>query len=206
VPSVLAKDLGLVLNQQAVSDAIEMPATADDISTETEHVNELVTEDTLAESETIHQIDAILPSEMPDVQPEMVDAGSEIAVSLANLVAADAQETEPVMEDESEASYSKDETIKTLTMAFLDLVETYSDDVTVDTCAAEYDAKGQLPVENTEEAHESPAAAVSEADPAMMTSQTVIMDEPAAVEDIVSVEENRASCIQPTVQDEKSEN
>jgi len=258
VPSVLAEDLGIVLNQQAASDAIEMSTATDGIPMESKDVNELVTEDTLAESETIHQIDVILPSEMPDaimtesdndgglqenqtgtaevatvypseiqeyaveaqmnveetaaeqemetvsseifiaettsalsseasipdVHPETIDAVSEIAVSLVNLVDADAQEINLVLEDESEASYGKDETIKTLTMAFLDLVETYSDDVAVDTCVSERDAKEQLPVENTEEAHESPVE----------------------VEDIVPVEENRASCIQPTAQDEGSEN
>jgi len=279
VPSVLAEDLSTVLSQQAVSDAIEMTTEADDISMEPEDVNALVAEDTLAESETIHQIDAILPSEMPDaimtesdkdgvlqenqtgsvevtvvglpeiqestvelpmnveeataeqeletvssevfiaettsalspeasvpdVQPEMVETVIEIAASLINLVNADVKETDLVLEDEVEASYGKDETIKTLTMTFLDLVETYSDNVTADTGTAEYDTKEQLPVENTEEAHESPVAAISETGSAMMTDQTVIMDETVAVEDIIPVEENRASCIQPTIQDERSE-
>jgi tetratricopeptide (TPR) repeat protein len=39
----------------------------------------------------------------------------------------------------------------------------------------------------------------------MITSQTVAMDETAAVEDIIPDEENRASCIPPTVQDESRE-
>jgi tetratricopeptide (TPR) repeat protein len=278
VPSVLAEDLGIVLNQQAVSDTI-VTTVADGISMESEDVNVLASEDILTGSETIHQIDAILPSEMPDtmatesdgndglqenqtgsvevavmdpseiqehtielpmhvektaseqeletissedfiaatisdlppetsipeVQPEMVEVVGEITTLPVNLVDADIQKTDLVLEDEAEASYGKDETIKTLTMTFLDLVETYSNDVTVDTGAAEYGTKEQLPVEITEPAHENPAAAISEADSTAVSDQTVIKDETVVVEDTVPMEENHAGCIQPTVQDEGSE-
>lgn len=274
VPSVLIEDLSTVLNQQAISDAHEMPTVAEDIHGEAQKEHAPV-----AEAETINQLVAILPSEMPDaitteldktgdlqenqvmpvetavvvpseiqentmelpvgvvdavsgqeletipfelpavettntlpsetfipdIQLETVYAVSEAVIPLVNSVDASIHEANPVLEDEVEASCSVDENTKTLTMAFLDLVETYSDEVIVNTCVTEYDTQEQLTVENTEQVHESPVAATSESDPTLAAEQMVVTDDAVAEKDIVPVEEALASSIEPAIRYEGSE-
>ena len=197
VPSALAEDLSTVLNQQVDSDTIKHPSAVDDISIEPKDVNMLVSGDALAELEK--------GGGLQENQNGLVEDAVVVPQQLVNMVNADAQETDLVLENESEASYGKDETIKTLTMAFLDLVETYSDNGTADTDAAEDGTKEDLPVDIIEQAHENPAAGISKANSTMVTDQTDIMDDAVAMEDIVPVEEDHSNSIQPTVQDERSE-
>jgi tetratricopeptide (TPR) repeat protein len=176
-PSVLAKDLSTVLNQQAVSDTI------DDNSIEPKDVNVLISGDALAELEK--------GGGLQENQNGSVEDAVMVPPPQVNSVNADAQETDLILENESEASYGKDETIKTLTMAFLDLVETYSDNGTADTDSAEECTKEDLPVDIIEQARENPAAGISK--------------DAVAVEDIIPVEDAHADCIQPTIQDERTE-